>query len=1119
MQTIRSSLIFSVGERAGTIASRLQDFTEERWPAIEPVVAYVNLASDGSVTRRRDGRSEALTTFEGLTTEETDGAYRRNYDLFVGKLADRIEHLVEDLVRSVRLRETLAALRADYGWADSGRIYLHLLADSFGPLASTFPLALLRILEERDNVAFGGRLLLSVDLLYFLPGLFYKEADERHLARSHAAFSELENYLFPRELHDRKTPPSCRVWVVGSIDRGGGTVPDFSPLIVPTAQFVSRLIDGSLEGDTSWDNELGRDVDERRTFLSSFGYSDLYFPRAFLRRLALEFGRSELCRHLTADRPAPDPDAVSADVQSWIREAQLDHLVPRLQSPREGKLVFKEPTQPDVSPSDLRAVSYEQQLEARLAEDPQLGGNVQRAGNALFEADRDRFLAQVDHLLDDRPGGLPEAREFCDHLHGLGRGLTGALVGQEVLNLESLILDLQTYFHREAGLKGDPAREKELKTVLIPGKAVAVQEAAARLAESKKHLRALFPETAEGEPGEADEPGAGEPAADDPEVEEAGESKEDEPAADEGVEEETALEDTASDQGEAQAVPDDDPADESDERAETDARGQVLAERRAELEARIAADRQDLEQYRKELEEHKKEQRAQKAYVTESRQLARDPARRHQLLGQLRAAEREQQEHDSANLRDAVRRRDRAREDWESERSKLRRTVLIHLVAIPIGAAVAVAVLAALLAVVVPPSAVLGPVLAVIALILALVAGLVPSFRRWQRYRAAVLAHQEALREVGQLAGALWRRRLESLRKRFNFLIYAEAIRVLDRLQAEALTESARIKKLAEQLEEYGARAERAMAAETMETSLYHRPALLPEQAHALVCDNKVLRRSVEEEVEKVTLSRLLESARGGEAGDALPGLVAETEAALDRQCVEILGEEHIGTALERALAEGATSLRNWWLSVQEAALSWVSIRAVGAQGTLRQLYFVPAQLSEQHKDFLQGIRPGEHAAELRETEDRDQLGACETWIGFATHQVAELSMTRVSLDRHWEAVSAVPGTLPLSLSRDEVVTTVAHDDSYPLLQAALAYLRGGDGSAAGQKRRTPTEWLRHYRAADEYPEETPEQLRGQVESLLEEDQGAGRRFKRFLKALPLRERRIVEHLMQGGGD
>ena len=1133
MEAIRSSLIFSVGERAGKIASRVQEFTEERWPAIEPVVAYVNLAPDGTVTRRRHGESQALATLESLTTEEEAGAYRGNYERFAGELADRIEHLVGELVRSVRLRETLAALRADHGWPDSGRIYLHVLADSFGPLASTFPLALLKVLEERDNVAFGGRLPLSVNLLYFLPGLFDKEVDERHLARSHATFSELESYLFyPSELHDRKTPPSCKVWVVGSIDRGGGTVPDFSPLVTPTAQFVSRLIDGSLEGDTSWDNELGREVDERRTFLSSFGYSDLYFPRAFLRGLALEFGRSELCRHLTADRPAVDPDAVSADVQTWIREVKLDQLVVRLQSPHEGKLVFKEPAQPDVSPGDLQAAPYEQQLEARLAEDPQLGGRVQNAGNALFDADRKRFLAQIDHLLDERPGGLPEAREFCNHLHGLGRGLTEALVGQEVRNLESLILDLQTYFHREAGLKGDPAREKELKTVLIPGKAVAVQEAAERLAESRKHLRALFPEAEpaeEEEAGDEEEPEAGGSEEDEPAVEGAGE----ESAEEETASEQAAGEEAASEEAASEPAPDDATADElagrgrrarardaaAEERAEADARDQILAERKAELEARIAADRQDLEQYRKELAGLKKEYDAQKAHVRESRQLARDPARRHQLLNQLRVAEREEQERDSENLRAAIHRRNQAREQWKYERSQLRRTLLIHLVAIPIAAVLAAVGLAAALAVVVPPSLVLGATLPIVALILALLVGLVPSFRRWQRYRAAALAYQEALREVGNLADALWRRRSAGLRKRFSFLVYAEAIRILDRLQAEALSESSRMKTLAERLEEYGAKAERAIADAAMETSLYHRPALLPEQAHELVCDNKVLRRSVEEEVEKVTLSRLLESARGGESGEALPGLVAEIEAALDRRCVEILGEEHIGTVLESALAKGVTSIRNWWLSVQEAALSWISIRAGGAQGTLRQLYFVPAQLSETQKDFLQDIRPGEDAAELRETEDRDQLGACETWIGFATHQVAELSMTRESLDRHWEAVSAVPGTVPLSLSRDEVVTAVPPDVSYALLQAALAYLQGGDGVAAGQKRRTPAEWLRHYRAADEYPAETPDQLRGQVRSLLEDDQGAGRRFKRFLKGLPPRERRIVEHLMQGGGD
>lgn len=1110
---VRSSLVLSVGDDLDRIARLAQDTIGLRWPKLAPVVAFLNIQPDGTVVRRQDGESQAVGRLElegvagsgdpgsgvadegGISSEVADdgaepSAYSRNYAALAGEHADLLSAL-RPVVADVRSQQKLVRLQRDEGWEDSGRLFVYVLADSFGPLASVLPLALLKALGERRG-KLGSGFELSMSVLYFLPGLFLtSESDEGRralvhaVARSHATLSEMEGALYPDKPAPRAIP--CRVWVAGSVDRQGA-VADFASVAKPATHFVARLIDGSLGDDRRWDNEFAHATGQRRTFLSSFGFAELYFPRPYLTGVALATARRRLHRHLSAGA-APDPDAVSSEVQGWLGETGIDDVLGRLQSPKEGKLVLhgsdqraqlegparavvlREPEQPHVEPNELLAGEYAQEVARKVEADARWGALVRKAGDRLFEACLAKFRDELARRLDSPAGGLAAGTVFCNHVSGTGRGLTEALVGAEVRNLDSLVFDVQCRLARQAGMDGDAERIKRLKVVEIPGKEQAVESAQRRIKAEGERLSKLRSNT--------------------------------------GTTRRRLRQKSAKEPREDSRV--------------------------AEIENRIRALESDVEQYEEELAVLRAECAEEESKVAEQRRMARDPSRRHLLLARLLDAEAQDREEDQRQLHVVAGRHAKALEkylDVTSVRTRKSRDAVQQAAAC--GPLVLLVYVALILTGAVDFSLGAAGLLLLLGFALPLFFHARAVWKLWATERKAWGKLLEAKEAVMRAARRLWTRQVRGLRRRFAFLVHAEAIRVLDRLRDEVAAEGARIHELESRIREYGQSVEEDAAAlhniAPDQDPDYHRESVLTTgQADALIRDSKRLDRDVGKAVAAVARSAVVQEARENESASDLGPSVTEAEAEIRRAVDNVLDDEHVATVLERALAsDNHDDVRRLWHGVQHAARAQVGLHPDGNQGVVRNLFLVPPDSSSALKAHLKENVVADGSVTWT-VADRDYIGICKTVMAFRSCQVAELAMPKRILDDHWDHVCAHSGVLPFSLPAHEALAHVEDEDALVVLQAAVAYLNaGGDGKGVGPIRRltgsrgsgakssrTPKELLADFQSAEELPPETVEELAEQLRARCASRKDDAERLRRFKDEVPTQRRLMLEFLME----
>ncbi len=1134
---VRSSLVLSVGDDLNRLACHVQDAVERRLPRLAPVVAFVNIRPDGTVVRRQDGESRVVGKLDGLAGADDPGsqaahdatspgsAYARNYAALADKQGDLLSTL-RPIVAEVRSQQNLVRLQRDHGMEDTGGLFVYVLADSFRPLGSVLPLALLTALRERPG-HLGSGFELSLSVLYFLPGLFLaSDADEERaamacaLARSHATFSEIEGDLYTGGPPRRRVP--CRVWVAGSVDRQGA-VAQFTSIEKPTAYFLTRLIDGSLGDDRRWDNELGHVVGQRRSFLSSFGFADLYFPRAYLTEFALASARRRLHRRLSHGGE-PDTETLSAEVQGWIGEARIDGVLDRLKSPKEGKLVLhamppasgalgsgprtsgpraqlegpgravvlQEPDQPLVDPDKLVANEYAQAVATKVEADPRWGALVRKAGDRLFDACLKEFRDALAQRLDDPKGGLAAGRVFCDHVAGTGRGLTSALVGADVRNLDSLAFDVQCRLAQEAGMPGagDAERLKRLKVLEIPGKEEAISNARGEIEAARKTLKQLSA------------PGTAAPVAAQQKTRR--KSKKDPP----------------------------------EERPED---GRIV-----EVQNRIAALEGDVEEYQRELATLRDECAREEHNVSEQRRMARDPSRRHLLLARMSEAEAVDRDLDQLKLKMATECCRSANKEYQGASAALQEALRdIGLYAGGSGVLfLGVYALMSLTDSVDFTFDVAWKVfLAGVVLWLVVRGGTV--WRLWRAERKAWRERVEAREAVSNMARRLWNRQIRGLRRRFAFLVHAEAIRVLDRLRDEVQAEGARIKELEKRVQGYGESVEKKAAAMAeiapdREPDYHRQSVLTTRQAETLVNHSKALDSELRDAVDAVARSAVVQEAReqeapeDGSATDPGPSTsdlgpsVNDAEAAFLHAVEKLLDGEDAATVLDRWLAdEKSEDVRKLWRGVQHAARAQLGLHPDGSQGVVRNLFLVPRKSSKALRAHLDQNVVADGRPKWS-TTGRDYVGVCKTVTAFPTFQVAELTMAKSDLDAHWKHVCARSGVPPFSLPAHEALAHVEDEDALVVLQAAIAYLNAEGGRKVGRIRRliasrgsapqgprTPKEWLAEFENAEELPSETVEELAEQLRARTQSGGDDADRLRRFKEQVPEQHRLMLEFLME----
>lgn len=945
MQKIVPSIVLSVGDHVRSVAEGAQGFVASQWPELTPVVAHAHIASNGTVFRRELSERHNLGTLTGLREEEKADVYQANFDLLCGELAKPLQGILDALFTEVRSRKKLAELRARLGLEDSKKLILHVLADSFSPVASAFPYALLRVLEERSLTYWAG-FPLSVNLIYFLPGLWEEKVGKRRLARSHATFSEIEQHLFSIKQAAKTLPPPCRVWVIGSIDRNAGTNRDASTLAAPVANFINRFTtcqeDNSNQWDTQWDVELGRRTDGGRTFLTSFGFADLYFPRDYLRTLAIDTGRERLCRRLVANSPVADTSAVAADAQAWIQKVRLHWLPERLMDRREGNLIFEVPKPPDFPRPQIQeeidryTSLVEDMLTAAL---PPLIRKVVPTGDRLFEEHQEQFFAHLSHVLHDQPGGPTAGRWFCDHLTGMGQKIPRSLARREIRNIERLILAVQRDAVQSVDIMGDPARFATLEFVEIPAQVKRIEEAKEEVKRSREQLKKLSVKPT-------------------PEAE-ADEDKND-------------------------------------------------AQKAAENRVGTAEERHRLRE--EELAELTKERDRQKTAIYEVRKLARDPAERQELLDKLLEGEEKARREDRDELDSAGKTLHRCREDYKDALSRLRKARLVWaalaaaIVGVGYGGFRGIEHLIENF----PGGTVFTATMVILMIVLIVVAKRhAPRLsKRKAEYREARDALERARVKFGSASRTFWEKRVAAAKKRFEFLIRAEAIRLLDRLQRMIVSEDNRIDRLAKRLTEHGQAARRRTEAVKVEESTYCRP-LVHEVELKSILEDKKFNSRINDIISGTTFVTLLQSTREDPAGD-VSSVIEETEAPMVQYCEDFLSMHSTRTIIDGALTAGTEEdIRNRWASVQEAARACISLSADG-QGILQGAGVLPPNLSAKSRKMLQDNWASDNQADRWEVGQPDRIGAYEMLIAFTANQIGEISMKKEDKEAHWDAVRVV---------------------------------------------------------------------------------------------------------------
>ncbi|MCH7667194.1 MAG: hypothetical protein IH936_14850 [Acidobacteria bacterium] len=1070
MRGIRPSIVFSVGDRAAKIARRIQELTGGDGDGLESIQAFVNIGADGRIVQRLAGKDQELGFLEGLDSGLEPATFGANLDALLEKNRENLLDILEGLTRFIRSKEKISRISGT-GLVDSGRNFVYMLADTFGPLASVFPLAFLRLTREH-GLGIAKRYPVAFSLFLFLPDLFEEGHDRQALLRSHAMLSDLERLLGEESAGSQVV--SWKVWVVGSLDRNGNAVEGYEAVVPPMAHFLNRYLDGALDRDESWSNELSERVNQRQTFLSSFGQADLVFPREHLEETAALFGRRKLFEHLLEGESKVDSDEISGEVQAWIRQQRLTELVDHLRRGEGGRSTYRDPRQPEIEPTTLDRARFGQAV-SRLVDidDPEWGIAVQRAGRDKLEQLKEVFLDKSSDLVDGE-GGLEKGRQFADNL--AGAGISDALVGIRVLSLENLILKLQGFFAKHADIAGDPELLIQLNRS-IPGKVEAIEKLTEKAESEQVRLDELAGRAeearAEGEAAEEEEPE--EPEAEDQSVaeEEPGSADPQDESSEDEVEE-----------------PEPEPLGRPGEVAAASAHSRASEKLKATLE--------DIGKLKAELEEQTEEQAEQTRRIAETRLLACDPNRRDQLLDQILERDEARREEESSALGVAVAERFQTKEALRAAAVKLRRKALIYLLLIPGAAAIPLFLL-----VVVGWAVWLGII----------VLGIFKVLPSWLDYVRAKAGHAETLRSIRLAAEARWRGQLKKLRMRFEFLLYAEATAVLEGMQTEVLDEESRLDRLKNLLAEESNRADRRWAEWQFEDSIYSRTIMDAQASQSLVENDLRISHATREVVEGVSLSQLLSAFRG-ETELALPAPIAEAEVNLGSRCREILGQQDLGTSLEGEFDGQPEKLANLWRSVQTAAAAWALVDGEPPPGMLRKLVFYPSELSPKVlEDCLRRTMLEDIPVEWIKSSEQDVLSVCEMYVGFPSHLLNELRPETVKREEILP-FSVSPDAFVLSLPPGEDEIELPEEEAYALVQAALAHATGNRPKAAD----TAAKLYAHYKSADFLPDESVDGLLSQLRAAIEAEPNRRPRLLSFVAGLRdkrrLQARKLLSSLL-----
>lgn len=427
---VHPTVIIGLGDVGTAVARLTLGHVRANHERVVPFVVSLSVEADGvglrglplesnTVTRLQTG-GRLSASWDALETDVQLGVWARNHKR-INAERKRIAGELQRAVQGVRdFGRSATALRTHDELTLSNEVDFWVIAELSCPVGSA---ALIPVLSEIGSL-FDRRfqsLSRRVNLLLLTPDLVPERSSDLASARVFAGLQELEWALEPER---REAIYVSHVWMASAQNEDDLFVGSYRDLATAISRFVvANVAEGAMR-DQSFGVAMQGSIHGRRRRYSSFGYSQIAFPREELVNAATAVAVADVFRDHPAFCDATfEAASVFADTQEFIQKHGMDRLADRLGERVGGGSIwqsFEAPRPPD-GPAAARADVDAIELAARSFEREHMT-EMQRAIVArradLVGSQRSAILGEVHRRLDEREAGARRAAAWLAALEG-----------------------------------------------------------------------------------------------------------------------------------------------------------------------------------------------------------------------------------------------------------------------------------------------------------------------------------------------------------------------------------------------------------------------------------------------------------------------------------------------------------------------------------------------------------------------------------------------------------------------------------------------------------------------------------------------------------------------------
>ena len=282
-----------------------------------------------------------------------------------------------------------------------------------------------------------------------------REGSQEDGARTYATLMELEHIMNDRASSPwNDNFPLDDIWLIDKYNDNKESVGDLSELSVSLAEATASMI---VEG-VIIDDHKGADLKEQGFFYSSFGFTQLVFPRSILREQIIDKTEEKLLsNHVLRGEETPSLDEVVIKVRRFLKnDLQAGDFLERVQHDADGKDLlpsFQYEVNEELDPDDfVQAVEEESEAHEDKVDATKI--KLLERAREVKEKVLQTIRIHTDDLIDSHKNGLYQALAFYDELLGEGEesNYTGGKLLEERRNLRTYFNDYKDEMREVLGL-------------------------------------------------------------------------------------------------------------------------------------------------------------------------------------------------------------------------------------------------------------------------------------------------------------------------------------------------------------------------------------------------------------------------------------------------------------------------------------------------------------------------------------------------------------------------------------------------------------------------------------------------------------------------------------------